>query len=64
MSVLIAAALTDDCHSLPAQVRRLRVADASVMPRPPSGNTHATCVMIGERAAQFMIDDARGKTEV
>jgi choline dehydrogenase len=36
-------------------VERLRVADASVMPRPPSGNTHATCMMIGERAADFMI---------
>ena len=38
-------------------VSRLRVADASVMPRPPSGNTHATCVMIGERAADFMLND-------
>ena len=38
-------------------VRRLRVADASVMPRPPCGNTHATCMMIGERAAQFIIDE-------
>jgi len=41
-------------------VRGLRVADASVMPRPPSGNTHATCMMIGERAAQMIIDDDRG----
>ena len=40
-------------------VGALRVADASVMPRPPSGNTHATCMMIGERAAAFMIEDAR-----
>lgn len=38
-------------------VEGLRVADASVMPRPPSGNTHATCVMIGERAAQFILDE-------
>ena len=36
-------------------VTGLRVADASVMPRPPSGNTHATCVMIGERAADFIL---------
>jgi choline dehydrogenase len=36
----------------------LRVADASVMPRPPSGNTHATCMMIGERAADFILRDA------
>lgn len=40
-------------------VSGLRVADASVMPRPPSGNTHATCMMIGERAADFIIRDAR-----
>ena len=38
-------------------VRGLRVADASVMPRPPSGNTHATCMMIGERAADFILSD-------
>jgi len=31
------------------------------MPRPPSGNTHATCVMIGERAAQFIIDERNAK---
>ena len=41
-------------------VSGLRVADASVMPRPPSGNTHATCMMIGERAADWLIRDARG----
>lgn len=40
-------------------VSRLRVADASVMPRPPSGNTHATCMMIGERAADFIIRQRR-----
>jgi len=38
-------------------VHGLRVADASVMPTLPSGNTHATCMMIGERAAQFVLDD-------
>ena len=42
-------------------VHGLRVADASVMPAPPSGNTHATCVMIGERAAQFIIDERRSR---
>ena len=40
-------------------VKGLRVADASVMPRPPSGNTHATCMMIGERAADFILRDLR-----
>lgn len=33
----------------------LRVADASVMPALISGNTHAACVMIGERAADFIL---------
>jgi choline dehydrogenase len=32
----------------------LSVADASVMPQITSGNTHAPCVMIGERAAEFL----------
>mmetsp|Transcript_20233 Transcript_20233/g.51526 ORF Transcript_20233/g.51526 Transcript_20233/m.51526 type:complete len:124 (+) Transcript_20233:1-372(+) len=41
-------------------VRGLRVADASVMPRPPSGNTHATCMMIGERAADFILREHGG----
>jgi choline dehydrogenase len=36
-------------------VSGLRVADASVMPALISGNTHAACVMIGERAADFIL---------
>jgi choline dehydrogenase len=32
----------------------LRVADASVMPTIPSGNTYLGCVMVAERAAQKM----------
>ncbi|MEE6138130.1 GMC oxidoreductase [Mycobacterium sp. 050128] len=35
-------------------VEKLRVADASIMPRITSGNTMAPCVVIGERAAQFI----------
>lgn len=35
-------------------IRRLRVADASVMPEIITGNTNATSMMIGERAAEFM----------
>jgi choline dehydrogenase len=35
--------------------RGLRIADASVMPNVVSATTHATCVMIGDRAADFML---------
>lgn len=39
-------------------VRGLRVADASVMPEITSGNTNATCIMIGEKASDMIKDDA------
>jgi choline dehydrogenase len=32
----------------------LRVADASIMPTIPRANTHLTCVMIGERVAEWL----------
>jgi choline dehydrogenase len=35
-------------------VDRLRIADASIMPRVTSGNTMAPCVIIGERAAMIL----------
>jgi choline dehydrogenase-like flavoprotein len=35
-------------------IDRLRIADASIMPRITSANTMAPCVVIGERAAQFI----------
>ncbi|MXP25824.1 glucose-methanol-choline oxidoreductase [Altererythrobacter indicus] len=35
-------------------IQGLRIADASVMPRIVGGNTNAACIMIGERAADFI----------
>jgi choline dehydrogenase len=35
-------------------IARLRVADASIMPRIATGNTMAPCVMIGERAGELL----------
>ncbi|WP_247630611.1 GMC family oxidoreductase [Microbacterium croceum] len=40
------------------EVRGLRVADASVMPFVPSANTNAPSIMIGERAADFLLAPA------
>jgi choline dehydrogenase len=36
-------------------VARLRVADASALPRIPRANTNAPAVMIGERCADFIL---------
>ena len=35
-------------------VKNLRVADGSIMPRITTGNTHAPCVVIGERMAEIL----------
>jgi choline dehydrogenase len=41
----------------------LRVADASIMPNIIGGNTSAPSMMIGERAAEFIVQDSKGIAE-
>jgi len=48
-----------DCELRVRGIKGLRVAYASVMPRLISGNTNAACIMIGERAADFLLQTAR-----
>ena len=40
-------------------IEDLRIADGSIMPRVATGNTHAPCVIIGERAGEILKADYR-----
>lgn len=42
-------------HGVPG----LRVADASIMPTIPASNTNAAAIMVGEKASDMILDDAR-----
>ena len=39
-------------------LRSLRVIDASIFPSVPSGNTNAPAIMVGERGAELVLEDA------
>jgi choline dehydrogenase len=40
-------------------IQGLRIADASIMPTMPSGNTSIPCIMIGEKCADMVLADAK-----
>lgn len=46
-----------DSHLRVLGIDRLRIADTSIMPTLPGGNTNAPAIMIGERAADFIKRD-------
>ena len=52
-------AVVDPCLRVRG-IERLRVVDASIMPRIVTGNTNAATIMIGEKGSKLMLGDADG----